>query len=680
MTTMIPEVCVDTNPVVQTLHQNLYNELGPDYKIIQYLKNSQEGYAETVLEGSIFWIQYKTQSLFLYLSDAPEGFFDETKENDQQSIKNRLLNHPEFMALIRFQNSLLPAQLQAYKANLTPFLMIFSNIGDKNDKKLNIGIKSLGLYLLDKSHLASSKLHNLIDKFMGEELSQSSRHQLRCVFNPELAVYSHQVDNCLLDNEQEIAIKNDILLTDAKIRDQHLNLRGVNGSINSGKSEVVLQRAKLFNQTTQHKVDNRRVLILTPDNVSQLSLNKRYYSLHPSDKQTEILSLNQWCSQLLNSTKKQVDEEQIAGLVEQLVSEKLLKSDISLEVFSQEINFILGRTTLHEKDYLKAARKLQSYSLSDENHKHIWKALQTIKNELALTDSLLDTELPQLLWASLQNKTSYEYYDHIMLDDAHLFPPIAFDLIKKLIKPKTGQLFITQNPNQLLLNSCRLWHDTGLELRGHSTRLLNNYQINPYILNAASSFYLHRLPDDTEKKIHRNLPDISENPMPTLLHFHSHKDEDNRLLNKVRTLNNAGVPLEEILLISIRNQSIAHYKDIFNQTLNINTVELKGNNPQKKELGICSLLHAHGQEASYVFILGIHHIYETEKKCGLGTDEYLMLLKDNTKKLTMAMTCAKKELTLFLTSELIPRDFISPHIEIPSMSSETYAEVHALHG
>jgi hypothetical protein len=673
---MIPEICVDTNPAAQTLHQNLYNQLGPDYKIIQYIKKPKEGYSDAVLDGSIFWIQYKNQSLFLYLSDAPANFLSKTNESDSDSIKSRLFNHPEFMALIRFQNRLLPPLLQPHKARLTPFLMVFSNI---DEEKLNIGIKSLGLYLLGKNKLASNKLHKLIDKFMGEELSNSSHHHLRCVFNPELAIYSHQVDNRLLDNEQEIAIKNDILLPNDKSRDKHLNLRGVNGSVNSGKSEVVLQRAKLFDQTTPKTKNNMRILILTPNCASQLSLNKRYYSLHPTDKKTEIFSLSQWCSQLLNSTKVLVDKEQILGLVDRLISKELYDNNINLTLFFQEVDFILGRPLSNKNDYLKATREFQISNLDDNQHKIIWETLLVIKKELALSNSLLDLELPQLLWASLQNKNIYEHYDHILLDDAHLLPPIAFDLVKKLIKPKTGQLFITQNPSLLLLNSCRLWQETGLELRGHSTRLLNNYEINPYILNAASSFYLHRLPHDTDKKIHRNLPDISENSMPTLLHFHSHSDEDNRLLNKVRTLINDGATPEDILLISVRNDLIPHYEGIFKQTLNIPTNLLNGNIQQQNELGLCSLLHAHGRKASYVFILGLHHIYEEEKRCGYGTDEYIALHRDNTKKLSVAMTCAKKELTLFLTSELIPRDFISPHIDIPCMSSNTYAEVHALH-
>ncbi len=677
MTTMIPEVCVDTSPVAQKLHQNLYNQLGPDYKIVQYLKSPNEGYTDTALDGSIFWIQYKNQSLFLYLSDAPADCFTETKESHSESIKSKLFNHPEFMALIRFQNRLLPAVLQPHKARLTPFLMVFSNIAEE---ELNIGIKSLGVFLLGKDKLVSSQLHKLIYKFMGEELSNASRHHLRCIFNPELAVYSHQMDNRLLDNEQEIAIKNDIILADDKNRNKHLNLRGVNGSVNSGKSEVILQRAKLFNPSISETSENKRILILTSNNASQLELNQRYYSLHPSDKQTEIVSLNQWCSQLLNSTKEQVDTEQILELVGRLISKVLNENNINLTLFFQEVDFILGRALTHKKDYLKATREFQKSNSDDNQRNIIWESLLIIKNELALKNRLLDIELPQLLWASLQNKESYEYYDHILLDDAHLFPPIAFELIKKLIRPKTGQLFITQDPNQRRLNACRLWQETGLDLRGHSIRLLHNYDINPYVLNAASSFYLHRLPNDADKKIHRNLPDVAENPMPTLLHFQSRNDEDNRLLNKIRILISKGVSPDEILLISVRNDLIPHYENRLKQTLNIPTTRLKDNNQQQNEIGFCSLLHAHGQKASHVFILDLHHIYEEEKQYELETDEYIALHKDNTNKLTAAMTCAKKELTLFITSELIPQDFISPHIDIPCMSSETYAEVHSLHG
>lgn len=678
MTMMIPEYCIDKNPVAESLYQNLYNQLGPDYKVIQYIKSSEKKASDSPLDGSLFWIQFKQQSLFLYLSNAPADCFDSEKSDNEESLKNKLHDHPEITALIKFQTRLTPPQLQDYKAHLTPFLMIFSNI-DKD--KLNIRIKSLGIYLLGKDKLAYNGLGDLIYKLLGKPLSPSIHHYLRCEFNPELAIFSHQVDNSLLDNEQEAAVKVAMQLSKNNRRSEHLNLHGVNGDINSGKSEVVLQRAKLINQSTKESNGNiKKVLILSPNEITQTSLNKRYYTLFPTDKKTEILSLSQWCDQLLKPTKTLIDKDHVEELISRSIRHRLEENDVSLAIFCQELDFILGRIIFYESDYLKAKRLTQSYNLTEKKYKHIWKGLLTIKNELALRDSILSSELPQLLWESLQKESFKDQYDHILIDDAHLFPPIAFDLIKKAIKPDSGQLFIAQDPNQRIANACSLWKDTGLDLRGHSVRLMNSYQINPYILNAASSFYLHRLPDDMDKTIHRNLPKTSDNPMPQLLHFHSSKDEENRLLDKIKKLIHKGTALEDILLISVLDESIKSYKERLNQTLDIPVKILKGANNQSKGLGITSLLYAHGQKASYVFIIGLHHIYEAENSTEITSDERKALLIENTHKLTMAMTCAKKELTLFITAKDIPRDFISPHIDIPSVNSESYAEVLSLHG
>jgi len=676
MTMIIPKDCLDTNPAVQALHQNLYNQLGPEYKVIQRLKNPIKQHAGMTLNGALFWIKFRQQSLFLYLSDAPSDFFDTTESN--KSIKNRLLNNPEFLALMRFQTNLLPPKLQAHKANLTPFLMIFNNI---DNDKLNVGIKSLGIYLFGKDKLASNNnLRKLINNFIGKPLSPAMLHYIRCEFSPELAIYSHQVDKGLLDDEQEIAIKTGMLKPINESRFEHLNLRSVHGEINSGKTETILQRAKLINQSGYFE-NNQKVLILTPDQTSKISLNKRYYSLHPTDKETEILSLTEWCTKLLKSKKEVVDEEQILGLVHTTASKHLSKNKISLAIFFQELTFILGRTFFHQNDYLNADRSKQNCDLTKKQLKHIWKTLQSIKSEVALSNNVLAAELPQQLLKSLSSTQPFkEYYDHILIDDAHLFPPIAFELMRKVVKPKVGQLFISQNPNLRLINTCNLWKETSLDLRGNCTSLIHNYRINPYILNAASSFYLHRLPEAHDRAIHRNLPDVSNNPMPQLLHFHSAKDEKNRLLDKIKKLIHNDTELKDILLITTHSGSIHYYEKLLSVTLEIPVEAANGGNKYRKGLGICSLSHAHGQVASHVFIVGLQHIYDAESNISKNHGQHKSLIAENTHKLTMAMTCAKKDLTMFITSEVIPTDFISPHIDIPTMNSETYAEVRSLYG
>lgn len=672
---MVPEECIDTNKVAKALHQNMYNQLGPQYRVVQHIKLMDTNAA---FSGSLFWVQFKQQSLFIYLHDAPADYFDGSKDNDdennQEAIKNKLLNDDDFIALTKFQSRLLPKQLQKYSAHLTPILIIFGNV---ENEKLNQGIKSLGIYLFGKEKVSSnSNLNELIYQYMGKSLSSSIHHHVRCVFNPELAIYSHQIDKCLLDNEQEMAMKVDLLLSKQRRRDKHLNLRGVNGGTNSGKSEIILQRAKIINQNN----DGQRVLILTPNNISQMSLNRRYYNLLPTDKGTEILSLTQWCSSLLKNTKTLVANDEISALVNNIANHRLKENDISISVFLQETNFILGRDIFYEKDYIKTKRNSQTYNLSEDQYKNIWQTLLTIKSQLEVNNSLLSAELPQLLWDSIQSTNIDNQYDHILIDDAQLFPPIAFKLIRKAIKPKTGQLFITQDPNQHFSNACNLWKDTGLDLRGHSIRLMHSYQINPYILNAASSFYLHRLPDGLDKTIHRNLPDVSENPKPQLLHFHSVIDEENRLLDKIKNLILNGTKAKDILLISINDKTTAHYNKRISETLGIFVETLKGDTQTREGLGICNLLHANGQIASHVFIVGLQSLYDAENKIKDNSSKYEALVIENTHKVTMAMTTAKKELTLFITADKIPRDFISPHIDTPTTNTESYAEVVSLHG
>lgn len=676
MTMMIPKDCIDENPAAQALHQDLYNQLGPEYKVIQRLKNPIKQHAGMTLDGALFWVKFRQQSLFIYLSDAPSNFFDTTKSN--KSIKKRLLNNPEFLALMRFQASLLPSKLHAHKPRLTPFLMIFNNI--INDK-LNVGIQSLGIYLLGKDKLTNNNnLRELIKSFIGKPLSPTMRHHIRCGFNPELAIYSHQVDRGLLDNEQEIAIKKGMLKPTDKSRFEHLNLRSVHGEINSGKTETILQRAKLINQSGYFE-NNQKVLILTPDQTSKISLNKRYYSLHPTDKKTEILSLTEWCAKLLKSKKEIVNEENVFDHMHKTVSKQLSKNKISFAIFFQELNYILGRAFFEQNDYLKADRSEQDCNLTQKQLKYIWKTLENIKSDLALSNDVLAAEFPQQLLKSLSSTQIFkEYYDHVLIDDAHLFPPITFELMRKVIKPKLGQLFISQNLSQHHVNSCNLWKETRLDLRGNCTSLIHNYRINPYILNAASSFYLHRLPAAHDRAIHRNLPNLSNSPMPQLLHFHSSKDEKNRLLDKIKKLIHSGTRPKDILLITTQSESIHYYEKLLSETLEISVEITNDENQYRKGLGICSLLHAHGHVASHVFIVGLQHIYDDESNIRKNHEQYKSLVAENTHKLTMAMTCAKKDLTLFITSKLIPTDFINPHIDIPTMNSDIYAEVRSLHG
>lgn len=670
MTTLIPKYCIDTNPASLRLHKVLYDQLGPNYRVIQHLDSPVE------LPGSLLWIQHDKQSLFLYLSQFTQDELSLQKDN-KDSVKD-LLKSPEVAQLLKLQGKLLPKQLHSHKVQLAPFLVIFSNL---DNGSINVGLKTHGLFLVGKDYLENNNLGSLIYKLLGKHYSRAIHSYIRHIFCPETLTTTHNsielshLSNHLLNNDQETAMKADIVLPREKRRVKNCNLTGINGGACSGKTETLVRRAKLLRNFYLEP----NILLLTINKLSQKSLKDSYLKISPDDKKTDIFSFYQWCQEKLKAQKQPVFVDDVLNIIEAKICPKLARKEIDLPTFLHELDYIHGRVIFYEKDYIKVPQTDQPYILSKEQYSHIWRAVLLLKNELALSNLILWSELPQLLWDSLQKNPFSHNYDHILVDDSHFFPPIAFELFKKVLKPNTGQLFVTQDPNQGLINPCVLWKDTGLDLRGHSTRLNSYHKVNPYILNATNAFYLNRLPEQTDKHILQDLPLSKNKPIPELLHFHSVRDEENRLINEIKNHVKIGQQLNEILIITMNHKRTQQLAELLKKTLNV-SIDLLSENKfqpyqQRKGIGICSIVQAQGSQAQHVYIFGVQQLFDMESNVDLSTRENQVLWRENTQKLSYAMSRARKKLTLFMTMDTIPEFFISPHLKIPTANTAKKADI-----
>ncbi len=670
---MIPQDPFDPGNAFQALYENLYDQLGPDYKVCQYLDT------ELKQTKKLLWVQCKQQSVFIFISDLKEEALcpasqTDAKKNPQQ-LQNILLKNQEIQAVINFKKALLPQKGKAFHSQLVPFIIIYSQI---SKDKLNIKLSSQGLSLLGREYIESNDLKSLLHHFMGLETSHKIQQHIRKVFNPENCVLHKNRHWALLDNEQEIALKTDLYLNTNNKQANNCNLAGVNGGSYSGKSEVILQRAKLLRTLNQQQ----KILVLCANETLQNKLTRRYRQLTSEDTQTTIISLNNWCAKQLPDTLNIINNEQAHKAIKKAADYFLNQNKDSLRVFLQELDYTQKHIIKDEKDYIK---RRPASMLNGETHSSIWKALQTLKTKLAAENYLLDNDSPNLLWQTIKAKNMVGTYDHILVDDAHYFSPLSFTIIRKHLKPETGQLFISQDPRQGIVNPISLWRDTGLDLRGKSTRLLNNYQINPYILNAANAFYMHRLPDDTDKVIQFNFIQDQSFKKPTLLHFTSERDEDNRLLNEIRVLLNKDIHLNDILIITTEQRSSAHCAELISHMLKLPVHFTKQTGDMQQANGaaikISEIDKSLGLRFPYVFIFGLQKLFSNESEearntTHIDTDDFAAASYiENTRKLNSAMVCAQKELTLFMTSESIPVEFISPHISTPTINKQTLADV-----
>ena len=674
MATMIPKNGIGLAPIAHILYHHLGKQLGAEVKIVQ------KPILPPQLQGSLFWVQQNKKSLFIYLSELNE---EELGFNQQSISSKTLTNNKELTQLLAFQQQLLPQQLQAHKAQLVPMLIIYSNI---SKKRLNLGIQSTGLYLTGKELITDKSLNTLVTKLMGKPYSQAIHHYIRHIVNPEILLATQdklhfsQLHHYLLSNEQEEAIKAELYLPKEKRRVSNHNLSGVNGGPSSGKTEVLLHRAALLRTL----YPNKSILILGINSAHANFLKDKYKKIAPTDTQTDIFCFNQWCGQQIRPSRKVVTLDKVRQEIASIVESHLTSHNITESTFLHEIDFILGRDIYYENDYLTATTSKRPYQLNDGDYPIIWKAYVMLKNLISSHKWQLCEELPQVLWDTVKNNPLNKQYDSILIDDAHHLSPIAIELIKKVIKPKTGQLFITQDPNQGLLNPTSLWLDNHLDLRGHSTRLNKSYQINPAILNAATAFYLHRFPDDTNKHIIQNISKDVYNPKPKLFHFHTEKDEENRLLNEVNDLVHSHCHLRDILIVAHNSEMAQHLSKTIAEHLKVKTNQLDDNQFQgfhqrnKDEISVCHLMQTKSLHAPHVFITGLQHLLDTEKEMDTSTDFYQNRVAENTRILTMAMTRARKTLTLFITDDTIPAEFVNPHIDAPTANKNNNADIRYL--
>lgn len=677
MAEMIPEYAVHASDAVETLYQNLSQMLGSGYKVVQYLESCQTSISPSKkpINYSLFWIQKSQQSLFVYVSHSNTSDISIDK-NKTDGLAANISKNTEIRNILKFQQRLLPANLLPHKAKLVPFLAFFPNV---DDHKIKLGIKTHGLFLAGKQSMQGVELLNLLRTCMGIISTPFVIKQLQTVFSPEIIIKSApsngKKNKVLLDENQEIAVKSEISLPVSARRSNNYNLRVINGVAGSGKTQVLMHRASLIRKL----FPLQKVLILCHNPAIKQSIESQYEQLHPGDRNIKISAFMDWCRKRMMITQTLVYDIEITDLIEEIYQRELAHSGVSKNMFMSEISFIKGHLIFTEANYLALKNTNLSDGVQAETNTNqptkdipyhdIWRATICLNNELAASNRVLWNDIPGQLLQSTEAGKLLEHYDHILVDEAQYFAPLYYELIKKSLKQHSGQLYLAYDENQGFLKSRLHLQDTGLDLRGHSIRLLFSYRLNPAIMHAAHAFHLNQLPKQSDDIFSNSGHGKNEDIKPRLLHFPSEQDEQTRLLKEIHNLINSGQKVKDILILTtdpVKAHPLASsIRSMLKLKVDLPT--MAHHNPDA--LQVCPLDSATGLESPIVFICGIQDLFEKTENSQPSTDASALLM-ENTRKLYMGMTRASKQLILMMTAENIPQSLITPYIDIPTIPDE----------
>jgi ATP-dependent exoDNAse (exonuclease V) beta subunit len=134
--------------------------------------------------------------------------------------------------------------------------------------------------------------------------------------------------------------------------------------------------------------------------------------------------------------------------------------------------------------------------------------------------------------------------------------------------------------------------------------------------------------------------------LPVVIPLTSPQDEVTRVINEIRLLAQGGIPWGHILVIHASREEIRPILTRINGAFGRDTAVDPGQTDPNNQIRVCSLNAATGLESAIVFLMGAHELYEREQSIRLSDEERAELIRDNTRKLYMAITRAGQRLVI----------------------------------
>jgi len=564
----------------------------------------------------------------------------------------------------------LPGELQTR----LPAVVLFPNIPDKalqlsRPEGEAAGITWLGREALGTDTAAWERL-----AAAAALLDPAAIERLRSAFSPEIVVHPNLtvrqptprrleagLTGFLLDYNQEAALKADLDLPaeeQALVRRFRLNL--INGVAGSGKSLILLYRLRLLHAL----FPTWRFLVLTHNRALNRDLQARFYRLNgglPENIAWETFygwlyshwpAQPKWVEPLGARRRMSFIRAVWLGLFQDT-------PEVSEELLRLEFDWIKDQLVFDRAAYLQAERRGRGVRLAPAQRELIYTAFERYQALLKDRKVVDWGDPPRHMWQFIQaGQVSLPEYDAVLVDEAQFFAPLWFEIVRRLVRPRQGHLFLAAAPTQGFLRYGASWKSLGLEVRGHSYHLQRSYRTTRQILDFATLFYRRRLSreggaeGDHEDELVPDLLDMPAGVVPQVIPLDSPQDEIARVANEIISLVKQGVPRRDLLVLHANWEGARTLIGVLERKLG----RLAAADPKEQYPGnyvrVTTLNAGTGLESPIVVLAGLHELFEEEQSLRLSDDDRQALIQENTRKVYMAATRAGQRLVFTYVGRL----------------------------
>jgi len=652
------------------LYQKLVNKLESSFIIKQ---NMLVHLNHPFPQGEFLHVIHQARNVFIFVAHA-------NAEGRRQALSAQDVDN-----LLNFQQALLPADLLQHAYRLAPFLIIAAN-----DKNQYAHLNKKGFCFLSKMVVG-----NVVSLIKNEALAKASpaiQRRLQSVFSPETTIPRSLSGNDMpfLDQTQEKILKQS-LCPSPYLSGYTPNTHLYQGSVGSGKTLVLLQRAKLLQQLNP----TWKLLVIAPNIAALHALQKMQRALN-LEASIEVIGFQHWCRRHIKDVLQFIYADEAFELAMEAVTRYFSESDYCLTAAQllAELAYSADRAIDTLECYLATERNGLSFTLdmdmsnADNNafRLRVWEAMQDVARALRLRNLHMACDLAPLLWYQVvQGKVELPQYDAIFIDDAHALAPIGFRLLQQTFqlvdktsdevdRLQSGHLFmmadrIQNTPSQAQTNQVYTWREANIQVIEHETVLGQCYRTSIDILQLANKLHpVEKQASAYSYSVRRKSTKRWRWPYkaPILFHLTQEMDEIDLLVKEIKVLLDRGMQAKDILIVQAEQTSIRPLAMLLREQLEM-TVSVFGDPEYSaKTLYITALNTISAIESPVVFIVGLQHLFATESESN----------ESKRRALYSGIMRAQHQLTLMLVADTIPPELQLKELKVvknPTRKNNVYS-------
>ena len=404
-------------------------------------------------------------------------------------------------------------------------------------------------------------------------------------------------------------------------------VRLVRGVAGSGKTLVLTQRA-------------RYLAALYPEwNIAVISFNdelvKNLKACLKGIRNIKTYTFHKLCSTLLGSDWRNPTSPE--GWIESHLKDYPAIKDLTSAFLAQELTWIRDIGLDSRESYLQAERRGRGKQvrLTQEARMALFDLREAYYAYLRQQGIPDWADVPYILLEKLDQKAvDFQPFDMVLVDEAQDFAPSWIKVIKRLIKPQEGMIFMADDPTQSIYRYFS-WREKGIPVVGRTHRLRvpyrNTYEIYQLAFEMVRSDELLQQSIGNEGQLidaDFSPETMRHGPRPLLQKFNSTEDELAFIRSRIEGLLQNGCDPNQIAVLNRRNRGLSNLQASM-RSLNVNV----------------NTYHAYkGLEFDYVFLCDVHETFQN-----LSDDQEI---SEERRLLYMAMTRARQQLFLVYQGQL----------------------------